>query len=125
MAGKATGLMIGAAVMLAAAGAPAEEMLERRQGALQALDKITARVSRLEMKVGATESFGRLRITLRACRESPPLEPPESAAFLEIREQRLGEVEALVFSGWMFGSSPALSALEHPVYDIWVLACHD
>ena len=33
--------------------------------------------------------------------------------------------EELLFSGWMFASSPGLSALEHPVYDVWVIRCTD
>ena len=50
-------------------------------------------------------------------------ETPESAAFLEIVERRPGEAPATPFVGWMFASSPALSAMEHPVYDVWVLDC--
>ena len=54
---------------------------------------------------------------------APPEEPPESAVFLEIVEIRPDEDPAPLFTGWMFASSPALSALEHPVYDVWVLEC--
>ena len=39
--------------------------------------------------------------------------------------QRLGEQAVRTFTGWMFASSPALNALEHPVYDVWVLDCKD
>ena len=90
---------------------------------LQGLDKITARVSKLEVPVGTPVWFGTLSIRVRDCEKNPPEEPPESAAFLEIDEVRPGEVNLRVFSGWMFGSSPALSALEHPVYDVNVLDC--
>ena len=67
--------------------------------------------------------FGTLSIRVRDCEKSPPEEPPESAAFVEIDETRPGEVRTRVFSGWMFASSPALSALEHPVYDVTLLDC--
>jgi hypothetical protein len=90
---------------------------------LQALDKVTARVTRLEVGLGQTVQFGTLRITARACAMRPPEEPPESSAFLEIVDSRKNPAGTAVFSGWMFASSPALSALEHPSYDVWVTAC--
>jgi hypothetical protein len=90
---------------------------------LQGLDKITARVSKFEAPVGTPVQFGTLSIKVRDCEKNPPEETPESAAFVEIDERRPGEVNLRVFSGWMFASSPALSALEHPVYDVNVLDC--
>lgn len=90
---------------------------------LQGLNKVTARVERIEVRVGQTVSFGALDITVRACRKSPPEDPPERAAFLEIQEIKPDEGKSRLFSGWMFASSPALSALENPVYDVWVLDC--
>ena len=88
---------------------------------MQGLDKVTARVTRFEAPIGVTVRFGALRIVARACNRTPPEEPPESAAFLDIGEVRPGENALDLFHGWMFASSPALSALEHPVYDVWVL----
>ena len=90
---------------------------------MQGLDKVTARVSTFEAPLGVTVQFGTLSITLRACDRTPPEEPPESTAFLDIDETRRGEAPVSLFHGWMFASSPALSALEHPVYDVWVLEC--
>ena len=90
---------------------------------LQGLDKITARVSKFEAPVGAPVHFGTLAIRVRDCEKSPPEDTPESSAFLEIDETRPGETRTRVFSGWMFASSPALSALEHPVYDVVLLDC--
>ena len=80
---------------------------------------------KLYVPLGKPHIFGPLEITARACLETPPTEPPESAAFLEIRELDLVESAepAPVFSGWMFASSPALSAMTHPVYDVWVIDC--
>lgn len=92
---------------------------------MRALDKITARVEELEVPTGRPYKFGTLLITVRACRETPPEETPESAAFLEISEFKPGATETPVFKGWMFASSPALSAMEHPIYDIWVTGCRD
>ena len=100
-----------------------DQMIERPQAKLQSLDKITARTSTFTMAVGETRKFGGVSVTLRACRENPPVEVPEAAAFLEVSETKPGEQDELVFSGWMFASSPALSALEHPVYDVWLISC--
>jgi hypothetical protein len=94
---------------------------------LQGLDKTTARISKFDAPVGKAVRFGTLVITVRACLKHPPEEEPESAAFLQIDEVRQGErnsvVSQQVFSGWMFASSPALSALENPIYDVGVLDC--
>ncbi|MFZ5792388.1 MAG: DUF2155 domain-containing protein [Pseudomonadota bacterium] len=90
---------------------------------LRTLDKVTARVSTIEVPVGSSTSLGSLEVTVRACDKRPPEETPESAAFLEVVETKANEAPRQLFSGWMFASSPALDALEHPVYDIWVIDC--
>lgn len=90
---------------------------------LQGLDKVTARVTTIEAPVGEVVHFGTLEIIARTCEKRPPEEPPESASFLDIWEVRPGEPAVSIFRGWMFASSPALSAMEHPVYDVWVLDC--
>ena len=90
---------------------------------MQGLDKVTARVSTFQAPLGATVRFGTLEITVKSCDRTPPEEPPESAVFLEVMEKRPDEPVTELFRGWMFSSSPALSALEHPVYDVWVLEC--
>ena len=96
-----------------------------RTAVLQGLDKVTARVSTLSAPVGATVRFGTLEVIVRHCDKRPPEETPESAAFVDIWQARSGELAVSLFRGWMFASSPALNALEHPVYDIWVLDCED
>ncbi len=113
---------------------------------LRALDKITGRSTDFEMEVGTPKVYGSLRIDLQTCFQTPPEEPPESAAFLKITTAASVQVQTMAeprdlseeelnatdadevetrFSGWMFASSPGLSALEHPVYDIWVIACSE
>jgi len=104
----------------------ARPSVDQRYAVLQGLDKITARVSEFEVEVGTIAEFGTLSLTLRACRETLPEETPETAAFLEISDLPPGDDEStLIFSGWMFASSPALSALEHAIYDVWVIGCAD
>ena len=90
---------------------------------LQGMDKVTARVWSFEAPVDRSVRFGTLQIIIRKCERTPPEEPPESAAFLEIYEAKPGEDRRSLFYGWMFASSPGLNGLEHPVYDVWVLDC--
>jgi hypothetical protein len=108
------------AALPAAAQAPS---VDAQLAVLQTLDKVTGRVRPLEIAVGDAGAFGPLAIAVRACRKRPPEEPPESAAFLEIAERKSAETVIDLFRGWMFASSPAVSALEHPVYDVWVIDC--
>ncbi len=90
---------------------------------LRMLDKVTARTSTFDVQVDKTVRFGQLYIRPRACRKSPPIEAPESASFLEIWEVTPQDKPEWIFSGWMFASSPALSSMDHPIYDVWVLDC--
>jgi hypothetical protein len=116
----------GAGLVLALAAPPAlaaRATIDQPIIVLQGLDKITARVSRFEVPVGQTIEFGTLDITIRACRTTAPEETPENAAFLQITDEPPGEARRTVFSGWMFSSSPAVSALDHAVYDVWVVRC--
>ena len=103
-------------------GAPS---IEHRVAVLQGLDKVTARIELLEAELGETIRFGSLEVRARACFDTPPTEPPESAAFLEIDDLGTGETAESAFVGWMFASTPGVSALEHPVYDIWVVDCRE
>lgn len=92
---------------------------------LQGLDKVTARITTLRVNLGTSVRFGTLEVIARHCDKRPPEEAPESAAFLDVWEVRPGEAAQSLFRGWMFASSPALNALEHPVYDVWVLDCEN
>jgi hypothetical protein len=118
---------LGAALLTAPLSASAatkpDQMIARPGAKLQWLDKVTARTSTFTIAVGETKAMGSLRITLRACRENPPIDPPEAAAFLEVTEIKPGEQAETAFSGWMFASSPGLSAMENAIYDVWVLSC--
>ena len=97
--------------------------IEYRIAVFGALDKITARVTTIEAPLHQPVIFGSLSIIARSCHKRPPEETPETTAFVEIFDIESGQVPELAFSGWMFASSPALSALEHPVYDVWVTNC--
>ena len=111
-----------ALVILAALPTQAADLVFEK-ALLQGLDKVSGRIVSIEAPVGQTVHFGTLEMIVRTCRKRPPEEPPESAAFIDIWEIRSGEAAASLFRGWMFASSPALSALEHPVYDVWLVDC--
>lgn len=95
----------------------------KRLAVLRGLDKITGRATDIAAPAGVPVRYGSLLITVRYCYTRPPEEPPETAAFLQIDDVRPGQQPERVFSGWMFASTPALHALEHPVYDVWVITC--
>ena len=77
----------------------------------------------LTVPVDREVRFGSLWITPRACHKKPPEEAPEAAAFLEIDQQNPNEPRLALMRGWVFASSRGLNALEHPVYDVWLVDC--
>jgi hypothetical protein len=90
---------------------------------LQGLDKVTARTQRFYAPVGETTRFGTLEINVGDCLVNTPDAPPESVAYLTIVDRKPGQAAEKLFAGWMFASTPSLSALDHGVYDVRVLAC--
>jgi hypothetical protein len=96
---------------------------------VRALDKVTAQTQDYTVHIGETLKFGSLSIDAVHCEKRPPEELPETFAFLQIRDAVLDgngqetDEQETVFSGWMFASRPALSALDHGVYDVWVIGC--
>lgn len=122
--------LIPALLALFAASSPAlaqDGSAPRQAGAaiLGALDKITGRVSDIVIPVGAYDSFFRLEIEVMSCQQQVVNQRPESAAFLVITETPLEGDPVRRFSGWMFASSPSISAMDHPIYDVWVVGCTD
>ncbi|MEO0981191.1 MAG: DUF2155 domain-containing protein [Pseudomonadota bacterium] len=135
--------VLAALIVLGAFGAPAAavDYEPYEKATLRALDKITGRSTDIEVAVGEPIVYGSLNVELQACFQKPPEVTPESAAFLKILSTQPVQVESMedavdasevdtvaddnptLFNGWMFASSPGLSALEHPVYDIWVINC--
>ena len=105
--------------------AAARTMQDMNIAVLRTIDKISARTRTFEVPVDKTVKFGNsLFIRLRACRKSSPLDQPESAAFLQIWEKKSTDYKSKwIFSGWMFASNPSQSAMDHPVYDVWVIDC--
>lgn len=104
--------------------AAAAQRVENGIAVFAALDKVTARISKLEVKLGETVRFGALKVTPRACYSRPPTEPPKTTSFVEVQEILLDGKEQRIFSGWMFAENPGLNAVEHPVFDVWLTECN-
>jgi hypothetical protein len=90
---------------------------------MRGLDKITGRPTDITAPVGKPVQFATLTIIARYCYSTPPSETPETAAFVQIEDRRPDQPARRVFSGWMYASSPGLNALQHPLYDVWVINC--
>lgn len=110
---------------LIASGAQAAETIavevsEGTGAVLRGLDKVSGNPVDLPLSVGETVAMGWLQITLGDCRY--PVDNPSGDAFawLVIRERN---DEVPIFEGWMIASSPGLSALDHPRFDVWVIRC--
>ena len=92
---------------------------------LRGLDKVTGRISTFSIPVGEVGHFGKTFIVPEACYTHPPEESPENTAFLYVFEKSLKGENIELFKGWMFSSEPALSSMEHPVYDVWLIECQE
>ncbi|MCV6574558.1 MAG: DUF2155 domain-containing protein [Cohaesibacter sp.] len=87
------------------------------------LDKITGRMIQFDVYVDETVQFGALQVTPRVCYTRPPTEPQQTTGFVEVDEITLERKVRRIFTGWMFASSPGLNAVEHGVYDVWLVDC--
>ncbi len=92
-------------------------------GVFRGLDKVTGRVTVFEAFLNEPARFHRIELLMRRCNKRPPEETPETTAFAEVIENNLDGGRSDIFKGWLFASSPGLSAVEHPVYDVWLLDC--
>lgn len=105
----------------------ANEWLIGDVGVFQGLDKITARIKTFKIKVGVSKTFGILDINLQKCVYSKPLDEPESIAYIKVLDKfekySVNKDKLSIFEGWIFASSPALNAMEHPVYDVSLISC--
>ncbi len=99
--------------------------ITKNNAQMQAMDKITGRVSVINVPVNSTVEFGSLSIVVRSCKTRPAEETPDNFAFVDITDKTLKGEEFNIFKGWMISSSPATHAVEHPIYDVWLLQCTD
>lgn len=89
---------------------------------LRELDKMTGRTTTVEIASGGEAMVNRLKIRVDTCQAPADNAQHGTMAFLRIWDTKHPQTEP-VFSGWMFAESPALSAMDHPRYDVWVISC--
>ena len=90
---------------------------------IKILDKISAKVSIINIDVNSSLMFESLNIKILACYKNPPEEIPEDFVLLKIFDEVSIENHKLIYQGWMISSSPATTPLEHPLYDLWIKSC--
>src|SRR5680860_1112862 len=110
-------------VLVLQAGAVQAETVKNPIAIFAALDKVTGRISHLEVPIDQTVEFGALKVTPRVCDTRPPTEAPHTAAYGRNPTNKLDGEEQRIFTGWMFAESPGLHAVEHPVFDVWLTNC--
>ncbi len=121
---RKTAILLSALTLLLLSGAGASaDVIDNKIAVFAALDKVTGRISHLEIPINDTVRFGALRVTPRVCHTRPPTEQPKTTAFVEVDETKLSGETSRIFTGWMFAESPGLHAVEHPVFDVWLTNC--
>ncbi|TAG20040.1 MAG: DUF2155 domain-containing protein [Rhodobacterales bacterium] len=105
---------------LLAAPAMAQDYAEAEGATLRFLDKLTSETGDVSLSRGQAAQFGRLLVRLDSCRYPAENPTSDASAHLTVVEE---VTQSTIFTGWMVASSPALSALDHPRYDVWVLSC--
>jgi hypothetical protein len=116
-------------VALAAAGfalAPAVSnaaRIENPVAVFSGIDKITGRITNFDVYIGETVQFGALQVTPKVCYSRDDTEAQKVTTFVEVDEITLDRKIRRIFTGWMFADSPGLNAVEHPVYDVWLVEC--
>lgn len=91
--------------------------------AFTGLDKITGRITTFDVYMNETVQFGALQVTPRVCYTRPATEIQRTSVFVEVDQVSLQGTVKRIFTGWMFADAPALNAIDHPVYDVWLTDC--
>lgn len=116
--------LLAAFALLIAAAAPAYA----QRAVIRGLDKVTGHASDYTLTIGRPTRIGTLEVIARACTRSAPEETPEVRIYVDVYDHppaREGQEAQRVdvFHGWLFLSSPSISAVDHPTYDIWAIDC--
>src|SRR5262249_24162879 len=113
-------------IALAAMVSPAAaERISNPIAIFAGLDKVTGLTTTFEAKIGEEKRFGGLYVKAEACYTRDVTEEPRTTSFVEVEEIESDDSRKKIFSGWMFAESPGLSAVEHPIYDVWLTGCRD
>jgi len=97
-----------------------ERVLTGEGAMLRGLDKVAGNSRDIRLMNGESDVIGHLQVTMSECRYPDDNPTGEAYAWIEVQDTR---ADAPLFAGWMIASSPALSALDHARYDLWLLSC--
>lgn len=96
---------------------------------IQILNKTTAKSSLVELKINQKINLGTISLKARKCWQAPLEQKPETKILLEVFENKVTDSinrvakNTRIFYGWLFASSPSISGIEHPIYDITAISC--
>ena len=116
-------LLVAMLVPLVLAGGARAEKIKNTVAVFSGIDKITGRIITFDVYIDETVQFGALQVTPKVCYSRPSSEAPKTTSFIEVDEITLERKIRRIFTGWMFADSPGLNAVEHPIYDVWLVNC--
>ena len=98
------------------------EPVQKQYANFKLLDKISNKLVEKSIKVNESDFIETLNIQVYACFTEPPNEIPEDYVLIDVKDN-FQEQEVSIYRGWMISSSPDVTPLEHPIYDLWLLGC--
>ena len=122
---RAAGVVASMALVLGCQTAALADRISNPVALFAGLDKITGNITTFEVRIDDTKQFGALIVRPRVCYSRPPEDEPKTTSFVEVDEVQPDKKPKRIFTGWMLAESPGLSAVENPVYDVWLTACLD
>ena len=99
------------------------EAIEKKYASFKLLNKTTNKVSQKEILVDTTINWETLKIEVLYCASTPPSEIPEDYVLINVYDT-VNEENINIYTGWMISSSPDVTPLENPIYDLWLLDCN-
>ena len=99
------------------------QYIENKKAEIKILDKITTKVETFEIDVNDSLNFNSLFIEIFACYKNPPEDIPENFVLLKIYDKIINSEDQAIYQGWMISSSPSITPLEHPIFDLWLVEC--
>ena len=98
------------------------EPVQKQYANFKLLDKISNKLIEKSIKVNESDFIETLNIQVISCFTEPPNEIPEDYVLIDV-EDNFQEQKISIYKGWMISSSPDVTPLEHPIYDLWLLGC--
>ena len=98
------------------------ETIEKKYASFKLLNKTTNKVSTKDILVNSKISWETLNIEVLYCGSTPPTEIPEDYVLIDVYDT-INNENINIYRGWMISSSPDVTPLENPIYDLWLVDC--